>query len=149
MIRTATPDDIPAMVDMGRDFHEAAGWADITPFDADDCAQTIANMIAVTSAIALVVEEDGALIGMAGGVTTPIYFNYGHKTGQELFFWMRPGTRNGDGKKLLDALEDAAREQGCQSWMMIALEKIRPNATGALYKRRGYRLAEHNWIKRL
>lgn len=149
MIRLATPDDIPTLLEMGREFHGAAGWADITDFNPVDCAQTLANMIDVESAILLVVERDGAVVGMAGGVTTPIYFNYAHKSGQELFFWMRPDARNGEGRLLLTALENEARALGCESWMMIALDKVRPEATGALYKRNGYRLAEHGWIKRL
>lgn len=149
MIREAVLADIPALVAMGREFHGAAGWGDITSFSDEDCAQTLSNMIASDDAIIMVADRDGEIIGMSGGVTTPIYFNYGHKTGQELFFWMRPDARNGEGARLLAALEDAARAKGCQSWAMIALDKIRPEATGALYRRRGYRPAEHSWIKRL
>lgn len=149
MIRLATPDDVPALVDMGREFHGAAGWADITAFVDADCATTLANMIYNDSAIVLVAVEGEQVIGMAGGVTTPIYFNYGHRSGQELFFWMRPDARTGEGARLLAALENEARALGCESWVMLSLENIRPQATGALYKRRGYRLAEHNWIKRL
>ncbi len=137
------------MTAMGREFHAAAGWSDVTGFNDDDCAQTLANMVENETAIVVVCEHDGEVIGMAGGVMSPIYFNYGHRSGQELFFWMRPDARNGDGAKLLSELEAQAKLKGCSSWVMIALEHVRPQATGMLYKRRGYRLAEHNWIKRL
>lgn len=149
MIRHANHRDVPAMVEMGRQFHCDAGWGDITEFSNEDCAATLAKMVGLDDAILLVVEREGNLIGMAGGLASPIYFNHAHKTGQELFFWMEPGSRNGDGRQLLEALEEEAREIGCQSWVMISLDRIRPEATGLLYKRRGYRASEHSWIKRL
>lgn len=149
MIRLATSDDIARIVKMGECFHAEAGWADISEFDVESCTATITNMIEQDAGIVVVVENEGRLVGMAGGVISPIYFNYAHQTGQELFFWLEPSSRSGDGRSLLKALEDEARAKGCKSWVMIALDKIRPEATGMLYKRNGYRPSEHSWIKRL
>lgn len=149
MIRKAAQDDVANIVEMGRRFHEEAGWSDICDFDPESCTRTIANMIEQDAHIVLVVEQGGDLIGMAGGVTSELYFNYAHRTGQELFFWMRPETRSGEGRALLQALEDEAKSIGCGSWAMIALDNIRPDATGMLYKRNGYRPSERSWIKRL
>lgn len=148
MIRPATPEDIPAIVAMGEKFHAEAGWADIAEYRPDDCARSIAAMIE-GSGIVLVAEREGQVVGMAGGVVGPLYFNAGHVTGQELFLYMTPGLRDGTGARLLAGLEDEARRRGCQSWIMIALDRVSPEATGRLYQRRGYRAAEHSWIRRL
>lgn len=149
MIRTATHDDVPAIAALGRKFHGEAGWADIADYVKKDCEASLHGMIDNPDAILLVAEDEGEIAGMAGGVTFPLYFNASHRTGQELFFYIVPGLRNGMGRKLLATLETEARALGCQSWIMIALEKIRPEATGRLYRREGYRAAEHSWIRRL
>jgi GNAT superfamily N-acetyltransferase len=99
--------------------------------------------------VVLVAEDEGRIVGIAGGIFFPLYFNHAHKSGQVLFLYVEPGRRDGLGGKLLAALENAAREAGCQSWIMIALDQVAPEATGRLYRRRGYRAAEHSWIRSL
>lgn len=149
MIRPAHIGDIPTLVAMGREFHAAAGWGDVAAFVEDDCAKTLAAMVDNDSMVLLVLENvAGDVVGMAGGVSAPCYFNHALTLGQELFFWINPEERGG-GMTFKKALEQHAREIGCDAWMMIALDNIRPDATGALYKRAGYRPAERNWIKRL
>ena len=148
MIRHATPEDLPAIAEMGERFHTEAGWADIAGYSRGDCQASLKAMIE-GAGVVLVAENEGRIVGIAGGVYFPLYFNHGHKSGQELFLYVEPGLRDGTGAKLLTALEEAAREAGCQSWLMIALDHVAPEATGRLYKRRGYRPAEHSWIRRL
>lgn len=149
MIRYATADDIPVIAALGKEFHAEAGWADICDYSEADCAETLARMIDDENGILLVAERDGAIVGMCGGVAFPLYFNASHKSGQELFWWMKPGLRDGAGRILLDAMEAEARRIGCVSWAMIALDKVSPETTGRLYRRRGYRASEHSYIKRL
>lgn len=149
MIRLATPGDVPAIVEMGRWFHEDAGWGDISPFLEKDCAETVAGMIEGESGIVLVAEDEDGLIGMAGAMLFPLYFNKAHLSGQELFLYVRPGCRNGIGGKLLATLETEARAAGAESFIMIALDKVSPEATGRFYRHRGYRPAEHSYIRRL
>jgi GNAT superfamily N-acetyltransferase len=147
MIRPATVEDVETIVDLGEIFHGQAGWADIADYVGEDCAASLTAMVESPDAIVLVAEEGGEIVGMAGGVTYPLYFNRGHRSGQELFWWVRPGCRVGG--KLLEALEGEARLLGCQSWAMIALDKIEPELMGRLYRRRGYRASEHTYMKRL
>ncbi len=148
MIRRATEADIPTILDMGAKFCDLAGWSDIADFDPETTETMLRGMIASEDGILLVAETD-KVIGMAGGVMSPLYFNAAHRMGQELFYWIEPGQRNGIGGELLTALEDEARAGGCKSWIMVALDKMRPEATGRMYRARGYRPAEHNWIRNL
>lgn len=149
MIREATLEDVPAIAQIGERFHGEAGWGDIAAYSVEDCARTLATMIGNEAAILLVAEKDGEIVGMAGGMVFPLYFNAAHKSGQELFWYMKPGLRDGTGGALLEAMEQTARDRGCQSWIMIALDKVAPELTGRLYRRRGYRPSEHSWIRRL
>ncbi|HKY81197.1 MAG TPA: GNAT family N-acetyltransferase [Sphingobium sp.] len=149
MIRLATLEDIPAIAEMGERFHGEAGWEDIAGYSVEDCSISLRQMIEGDLGIVIVAEDEGRIVGIAGGLIFPLYFNHAHKSGQELFWYVEPGRRDGLGRKLKTALEDEARKAACQSWTMIALDKVSPEATGRLYRRDGYRAAEHSWIRRL
>lgn len=149
MIRPATPADVPEIARLGELFHAEAGWGDIAEYSQPDTEKTLTHLVNDENGILLVAERDGEIVGMCGGLAHPVYFNHGHKSGQELFWWMKPDLRDGTGKDLLDAMEDQAKAIGCQSWAMIALDKVRPELMGRIYQRRGYRASEHSYIKRL
>lgn len=148
MIRPAVHADIETIAVLGRRFFDEAEWFDVAEWDHESILLTLSNMVDSSEAILLVADDNG-IIGIAGGITFPLYFNHAHKSGQELFWWVSPDRRDGTGGKLLNALEDAARAAGCASWAMIALDKVAPERTGRIYHRRGYRASEHSYIKRL
>lgn len=146
IIRPATHADVLSLIEMGAAFHAASGLAEIATFEREDFAATLRNMIDAEPAILLVAEGDD-IIGMAGALVFPFYFNALHKTAQEVFWYVDPAARGNVGVALLDGLEQAAREKGCESMIMIELDRLRP--VSALYERRGYSRAEHSWIRRL
>ena len=145
----AKASDIPVIADMGARFFEEAEWSDVTEWDHDSICATLRQLIENPLGILLIATRKGVICGMAGGLVHPAYFNVHHLTGQELFWWVEPDERGGVGMELLDCLELSAMERGAKSWAMIALDRVRPNAVGALYKRKGYRASEHSYIKRL
>lgn len=149
MIRPATHEDIAVIAELGQCFFNESGWSDVAEWDDASIRQTLAHLIENEGGILLVAEHDGRIVGMTGGMVHPLYFNHAHLTGQELFWWVEPEHRKGVGAALLDRLEDEARARGAVSWAMIALDKVRPEAVGAVYRRRGYRASEHSYIKRL
>lgn len=148
-IREATQDDVAEVARLGRIFYEEAAWSDVAEWDDHSILQTLKGLVANDDGIVLVLCRKGVIRGMAGGLVHPLYFNHAHRTGQELFWWLSPDERDGAGAALLTALEDAARAAGAQSWAMIALDMLRPEAIGAVYARRGYRPSERTYIKRL
>lgn len=149
MIRPATLDDIPEIARLGGRFHEQAQWGDIFPYSVADCAASLAHFMASDAFICLVADE-GGIVGMTAGAVSPLYFNHGHMSGEELFWWVDPAKGSqGIGLRLLSALEDAARAKGCQSWQMKSIARLNGERMGKLYARRGYRASELTYIKRL
>ena len=136
MIRPATLDDIPLLLEMGERFSEKAKLRGHVGYDPDSMAATFKALI--ENDHALFVSETGAI----GATLTYHPFNHGHVVAQELFWW----SEGGDGMALLDALEKHCEERA-DSLIMIALEAIRPEAVGKLYERRGFVPLERSFVK--
>jgi GNAT superfamily N-acetyltransferase len=135
-VREANHYDIPGLVEIGARFH-ARGLVPV-PFCRQSVAFTLGNLIDNEDSVVLI---DGDAV--AGALLHPAWFNHDHLTGQELFWW----AENGNGRQLFAALEKWARDRGADSFAMIALENLRPDAVGALYKRKGYVPTEHSFLK--
>lgn len=148
MIRPATPDDMPRILEMGERFFETAGWPEIAEWDAPSMERTLGYLMEADTGCIFVAETEDGIVGMTGGMLNPFYFNLSHLTGQELFWWVEPEHR-GVGSGLFDALEAWAKAAGAMSFSMIALDRLKPDVLGRIYQRRGYRASEHSYIRRL
>jgi hypothetical protein len=147
LIRQATVDDIPALVAMGRDFHVRAGQDDLFEYVEDDCAESLAWMMSLDIFVGLVAETT-EIVGMVGGMVSPVYFNKAHMSGEELFWWVSDKAPPMTGMQLLTAIEDAVKAKGCSSWQMKCIDRVEGERMARLYQRRGYRAFEHTFVKR-
>ena len=136
MIRRAKLEDIPALLEMGQRFAKKANLSDHVGYDPASMADTFERMIAANEP--LFMTDTGAI----GALTFPHPFNHAHKGAQELFWW----SEGRDGLRLLKALTDYC-ETHCDSLSMITLEAIKPEATGRLYERLGFKPLEHSYVK--
>jgi GNAT superfamily N-acetyltransferase len=136
-VREARPDDFPAILEMGRRFHEFSPWRD-RPFSND---ATLEMLQRITDSEDAVLFTNGS--GILGGVVAPIYFG-GGTVAQELFWFADKG-----GRALLDAFEAWAKERGADGILMIslALDERTDQRMSKIYERRGYRLRERNFYK--
>ena len=148
MIRPAAPSDIPEIARLGEEFHAQAGWGDVFSYSASDCAESLTEYMESGAFICLVAETD-RIVGIASGFVCPVYFNRGHLSGEELFWWVSVDAPQFTGLRLLEALEGAARDRGCLSWQMKSVDRLNGERMSKLYARRGYRPSEHSYIKRL
>lgn len=118
-------------------------------FDANTFKTTFDNLL-IGDGVCIVAELGSKIIGIAGAVAYPFYFNSEHKTGQEMFWWINEEHRKENiGSLVLKELEEWARGTGCKTFSMISLESLRPESVGKLYVRAGYRASEHSYIKEL
>lgn len=148
MIREATVADIPTIAALGEKFHAQAGWEEMG-YIREDCAASLVAFMEADCFLCLVAEIDGDILGMAAGVVSPVYFNREHLSGEELFWWVEDDAPQLTGIRLLDALENLARERGCQSWQMKSLARLNGDRMTRLYESRAYRASEQTFIKRL
>ena len=147
MIRPATISDVDEIARLGGFFHAAAGWDEIE-YKQEDCAASLAHFLTMPNFICLVADH-GGIVGMAAGITSPVYFNHDHVSGEELFWWVSQDAPQMTGIKLLKALESAARDAGCKSWQMKSLARLGGERMTKLYERSGYRASERLFIKEL
>lgn len=149
-IRHAEPNDLPEIIEMGREFFDQSDNGEFTTFDDASFAVTImALMSGISGGVLLVADVDGKCIGMASCVSFPFYANMATKCAQEIFWFVKPDCRNGVGSTLLDELENEAMRGGAQVFLTAALPGLRDKAIGRVYERRGYKPAENSYLKRL
>lgn len=138
MIRDAAPSDIPALVGMAARFAEKAGLTTHVGFDADSVAGVMASLIESDLGICLIGDDC-----MAGGLLYPHPCNARHLTGSELFWW----SEGRDGLRLWAEMEARAKAKGAHSFVMVALDRVNPEAMGKTYRRRGYAPLETHYVK--
>lgn len=136
MIRRATLDDMPAVLDRGATFLSQSpyAWAGL---DREAFATFAARMI-----------EDAGVIflgdtGIIGGVLSPLYFNPGVLLAAELFWWAPT-----EGQALRQAFEAWAAEIGCVGVACSGLAGEREGAIRRIYERHGYATTEVSFMKR-
>ena len=137
MIRSATTDDIPALLVLGEQFHLASPYAHL-PFDT----VRVTNTLNAAMNDGIVVVHGDPVDGMAGAIKGPLWFADGFAA-QELFLWGRGG------KELRLALEAWARREGCGTFSMVCLENERFPVISRMYRMAGYHPTEHHFVKSL
>lgn len=150
MIRPAVANDLPCLGTMGAKFFAASGLAKWFNYRPDCFSQVCKKLIRRDDGLLLVGEGPKGAVAMAGAMSYPCWFDDRHLTCQELFWWVEP-THRGSlfGAELRQGMEDWARDKGCLTMEMGALEASRPEALARLYKRDGYGPKERIYCKRL
>lgn len=145
-VRLAASADVPALCVLGKQFFNASGYGDLSEWDAASFEATLRAIIEgrVLGGI-FVFESDSAVVGMAGFLTSPFFFNLRTLIAQEMFWFVAPGHQAG--MLLLDAMEMRAKGQGATVFIMSSLSGHRDPALARLYTKRGYRAAENTFIK--
>lgn len=144
MIRDATKEDIPKLLELGKKFFKATEYASFMPFSEENTINIINELIDGDSGILLVLDNNG-VSGMIGGLVYPFYMSK-DLTGQELFWWCED---KGKGLGLLDAIEKQAKEKGAKTFNMMSLDKLTPERLDKIYLSKGYTRSEHTYIRRL
>ena len=146
MIRKATHDDIPRIVEMAADFYAT------TDFAAYGCMskQSAAGLaiLCMRDGVMLVAEECcGRIVGMACLYISGCLFNVSISTAEEVAWWIEPESRGGMlAVRMLKAIENACKEKGVDVIRMAAM-KDSPRAAVALYEKRGYSRSDTHYMR--
>jgi len=134
-VRRATSADIGHCVEMARRFIAAADKPE------PDQGQLVNVIGALIDGGGVFVSERGAI----AGVLAPLFYKPSHLEAHEMAWWCE----DGQGMRLLRAFEKWAGENGAQEIVMSTLPDFTAGAVGEYLKRRGYRLAEAGFRKRV
>lgn len=143
MIRTATPDDIPRLVELGVRFMRESGYARHFSVNPEAQAKLAGDLIEAENGHVLVDEQRGEIIGMIGVIAT-YHPHSGDPVMLELFWYVLPRARGGGVRLLLEA-EAWARANG----IGISLVVSPSNSVSQMYERLGYAPLERQFIKTL
>lgn len=138
MIRAATPDDIPRMVELGRVMHGESPTFCRLRFDADKLAATISSTIASAGGFAYVAEQGGEVVGGMLAMITPHYFSP-DLVACDLALFMGPEHRGGMAAvRLINAYVKWAEYHGAALIQMGVMTGVNVDKTEALLHRLGW-----------
>ena len=150
MIRPAVISDLSRLQTMGAQFFADSGLARWFHFNPRCFSQVCADMMANDKAVLLVGDGQMGAVAMASAITYPAWFDNKHLSAQEVTWWVEPLHRGSSlGTELRRGLEGWARNRGCLTIEMGALEASRPETLASLYERMGYGPKERIFCKRL
>jgi GNAT superfamily N-acetyltransferase len=141
VIRAATFDDLPAVLDMVTDLHASTKMA--LEIDPAATMGLLRRLVGSADGLLLVAEADGAAKGFLAATVgvTPISFE---QVGMELGWWAGPEAK-GAGLRLLVLYERWAKSRGCR---FVRMSTPPHNERAAqILGRRGFFVSEVAWAK--
>lgn len=143
MIKTAdTAEAIKEVCDFMVRFESATEFVKVVP---DHAFKVYESMIKSGTAIMLVLEEDGQMVGGLGAIKYPDLHS-GELTAVETYWFVAPEHR-GHGMELFEAFEQWGKDQECTRLAMIHLADSYPKALEKIYLRKGYQLVEKHYVR--
>lgn len=136
-----------AIVGHGRQFFDSLPYRDLLRFDAASFKASMRQVM--DSELLLVVERGGRIVGSGAMSFAPAYHNTAEMIGQELYWFVQPGERDGAGQALLAALVAAAEERGARLISLACTTGMRDAALARLYRARGYTEVHRAFLRRV
>ena len=145
MIREATEDDIPRIVEMGRRFIQESPYKDFMAENPEQMRTLVEQIIESPKGRILLSDKNGIVIGMLALIVFP-HFASGEMVAGEVFWWVNPEARAGStGLKLMRKAEQLATEMGA-----VKMQVVAPNdRIGKLYEHLKYTKVETSYQKNL
>lgn len=138
MIRTATPADIPRMVELGRVMHAESQSHRRLAFSAERLAASLD--FAIAQGFAMVAEDSaGRIVGGMAAIAAPHYFSEDLQS-CDLALFIEPECRGGiAAARLIRAYGDWAEARGVRQPLMGITTGVNAEITEALCERLGWR----------
>lgn len=139
----ATPEDIRNVAVMGASFYAEGSLPG--GFREEVFVSSWEKILATGAGRIFVLDRDMEFCGALGALIFPD-MNDGAKVAMELFWYVMPQHR-GHGLMLMEAFEDWGRANAISRSIIAHFLTINPEAMGKLYRRKGYRAIETNYVK--
>lgn len=140
MQRLATPEDVPAIVALGRKFHAMSPHKDMAEYDDLGVSRVVSFMIDSPQSVVLF---NGT--GVIGATYAPVYFAPAKWMCDENFWF----SDSKGGLELLEGLVVHAKGWGASHLRLSTLENEKSKVIDRLLTRRGFRLLERSYLLEL
>ncbi len=145
MIRWATMDDVPRIVEMALSFYAMTPYPDIVASSKEQMAGLAIMMM--REHVMLVAERNDEVVGMAALTIEPFIFNPTVRVANELVWWMDESARGGMlAARLLKAIETECKKIGVDI-IRMALMADSPRSADGIYRKLGYRMSDSHYEK--
>lgn len=149
-IREAVYSDLEGVAQLGRLFFDDTPFAKWADYDEEFI---LGNLVALTDSptATIIVAYDGdEMVGITGAVLAASWMVPDHLTGSELFWYVEPEYRRTKvGKRMFSHLETWAKNQGADTFSMVALATKHEKRVSAMYEAKGYTAQERVFTKEL
>lgn len=148
MIRPATIDDIPRILELGAMLHASSSYNRMA-FVPAKAGAFLQALMAGDGGVVFVAEVDGVVVGgMAGGIVDQWFSD--DLIAYDFSIFVEPRRRNGViAIRLMTAFEEWARLQGAKQIHMGIGTDLNVEGTGRLYEHMGFRLFGPLYMKEI
>lgn len=147
MIRPATVEDIPRIVELGEMLHQESRYAPIS-FSKEKVAALMRHLIEVEGVV-FVAEVDGEIVGGIAGSVTEFWFST-EKQAFDYSFFLAPEARHGmQAVRLMVAFENWAKLRGVRQIDMGITTDIHVDKSARLYTGMGYKECGKLFVKEI
>ncbi len=143
MIRYIQPQDLDYLVQAGERFFKVSEQPEGIVYSPAALRAFLTEAITNENMCVFIDDE---YKGAIGGVATPYYMT-GQIIVSELFWWVEPEYRGSLGGDLLHTLEEWAKYKEADAVSMVSLESSNPRVMDRVYRRKGFKLMEHSYLK--
>lgn len=148
IIRDAEDKDIDEIVSLIYKFCEESLGEYNLSFSTETLKSTTKNFI--DNLIGLVIEKDGQVVGMIGGVVSPSMFDSNQIVGQETVWYISKDYRGGSiGFRLMKEFEKRCKSMGATLVYMGHMNNLNADILKRFYEKGNYKSMETHYIKRI
>jgi GNAT superfamily N-acetyltransferase len=148
-VREATPEDLPRLMVLAKEFYEASPYNGKTLLDPNKLRRTIQVLINCESEVGtiFVAEDETGVHGMLACMGVETFFS-SDQVATEVMWWITPSHRgSGMAQRLMEAYESWAKYHGYPVVQMVLLEALKGSSVDKYYTKKGYELTEKAYIK--
>jgi len=146
IIRYAELSDIDELLGLYKRFHAEVQESYGIPFDEDTLMERIAGII--QNHVGWVMEEEGKLVGVMGGIVTSMLFDKNTKVFMEVSWYVTPEFRR-HGMKMLETAQKYCMDLKVQRMIIGHMGNADRDRFEKVYARKGFELFEQHYIKEL
>jgi L-amino acid N-acyltransferase YncA len=148
MLRLMYEEDIPVILEIIKEFRDE-GLEKGYPMTFDNNSLSDMARFFIRNGIAIVGIVKGKVVGFIVGSVERSVKNYNEIIGAERLWCVRPSCRNGIGIKLLNKFEEICKFKGANHILVGYIASVNSDAMEKLYAKRGYKLMEKHYVKRI